>query len=53
MTIAHIIIEIEEAEDNRDYWMRVTYSGGNDFDHPAAKAKFDQILKAVEKTLEE
>ncbi len=53
MSIAHIIIEIEESEDLTACAVRLSFSGGTELQSKEAQTAFYKSLAAVEQVLAE
>lgn len=52
MSIAHIIIEIEESDDLSDCAVRLSFSGGTELQSEEGRTAFYRSLEAVEQALE-
>ena len=53
MSIAHIIIEIEESEDLTDCAVRLSFSGGTELQSEEGRTAFYKSLEAVQNALNE
>lgn len=53
MSIAHIMIEIQEDAETGELNARLTYSGGSEMETPEGQTAFQKTLKAVETALSE